>query len=90
MLPAGLTLQARDKTFEEFRNRGAIMLCSYKDHPSDEPALTTLALAPPYHGLNDCTHYTTECLIAGGFQLRMNTPVAGRPTYTRIWQTAGT
>src|SRR6185503_13671447 len=22
---------------------------------------------PPYFGLNDCTHFTSECLIQGGF-----------------------
>jgi len=41
---------------------GAIMLASWYDNRSDD----SLTNPPPYNGLNDCAHFVTECLAAGG------------------------
>ena len=40
----------------------AIMLASWYDHAMDD----NLTNPPPYNGLNDCAHFVTECLAAGG------------------------
>jgi hypothetical protein len=45
--------------------KDAILLASFKDDYKDEN-LTVFPKQPPYVGLNDCTHFTSECLIAGG------------------------
>ena len=47
----------------------AVALASYKDNPKDpeENLAVFLPSKPKYYGLNDCTHFSSECLIAGGF-----------------------
>jgi len=44
----------------------AIMICSWFDNAGDE----MLTHPPEYHGLNDCAHFVTECLAAGGILMR--------------------
>jgi hypothetical protein len=44
----------------------AILLASFKDEYPKEENLKVFPKKPPYVGLNDCTHFTSECLIAGG------------------------
>lgn len=46
----------------------AIMLASWYDNATDE----LLTSPPPFNGLNDCAHFVTECLAAGG-ETRMRT-----------------
>ena len=69
LVPAGQQAQTRtNDKYTDFKARGAIMLASYKDSSGEEAMdLSRLDLYPPFYGLNDCTHFTTECLIAGGF-----------------------
>jgi len=66
LLPAAKAASARDGKLSSFPE--AVMLASYKDRRADEATeLKALKLSPPYFGLNDCTHFTTECLAKGGF-----------------------
>lgn len=56
-----------NRTFEKYKEV-AIPLASYKDNPKDQDENREyFPTAPPDYGLNDCTHFTSECLIAGGF-----------------------
>lgn len=43
-----------------------IMISSWYDKQGDEK----LTITPPFHGLNDCAHFVTECLAAGGVNVR--------------------
>jgi hypothetical protein len=45
----------------------AIPLASFKDDYAKQENLRVFPTQPPYVGLNDCTHFTSQCLIAGGF-----------------------
>ncbi len=66
LVPQGQLYAAKGRKAQEVRD--AIMVCSYHDKPSDEPPdMKRWGYSPKHFGLNDCTHFTTECLIAGGF-----------------------
>ena len=57
-----------DRTWAKYKDV-AIPLASYKDDPKDKDENLGVFgdTKPPYVGLNDCTHFTSQCLIAGGF-----------------------
>ena len=58
-----------DRKWSKYASVG-IALASYKDdHDDEDENLDVFPTKPPYHGLNDCTHFTSECLIAGGFPI---------------------
>lgn len=72
LLPTSQINEARcsDASFGDFPS--AVMLASYSDNLSSESEAQTwlkknLRTLPPYHGLNDCTHFTSDCLVTGGF-----------------------
>lgn len=86
LLPASQIAAAKDGKFEDFPS--AIMLAAYSDNLADEaPAQTylkrTLRALPPYHGLDDCTHFTSECLISGGFPV---TDAEARRDAADLWR----
>jgi len=43
----------------------AVMLATFHDKRSDDPAFPANK-QPKDFGLNDCTHFTSECVVAGG------------------------
>jgi Putative amidase domain len=47
-------------------SKDAILLASFKDDYDDDN-LEVFPKQPPFVGLNDCTHFTSQCLIAGSF-----------------------
>jgi hypothetical protein len=58
-----------DRLWSKYASDG-IALASWKDDPKDSlENLGAFPTKPPYFGLNDCTHFTSECLIAGGFPI---------------------
>lgn len=69
LLPAAQIEAAKDGNFSDYPN--AVMLCSYEDNQKAETKIfADLKIKPPpLYGLNDCTHFTTECLISGGFTI---------------------
>ena len=68
LLPLSKIPIAKDGHLAKFPE--AVMLASYSDNAGEETALLkALSLKPPYHGLNDCTHFTSECLTKGGFEV---------------------
>ena len=58
----------------------AVMICSYEDNPGDEPD-DIKKQKLPYYGLNDCTHFTTECLAFGGFPVTVWHARVGAPQF---------
>jgi hypothetical protein len=57
---------AKSRNLEATAFAERIMISSWFDNQGDE----NLTITPPYHGLNDCAHFVTECLAAGGIDVR--------------------
>ena len=58
-----------DRLWSKYSSVG-VALASYKDDPTAaEENLAAFPTPPPYHGLNDCTHFTSQCLVEGGFPI---------------------
>ena len=69
LLPMAQLSLTKDGYLKDFPD--AVMVASYMDNRAQEAALLKdLKLKPPYFGLNDCTHFTSECLIQGGFEVK--------------------
>lgn len=80
LLPRSQIEAAKDRPASAYPD--AVMICSYEDKPGDEPA-DIQKLKLPYYGLNDCTHFTTECLGAGGFHVTDEHARRGAPDLYR-------
>jgi len=86
LLPSSQIDAAKNGKMEDFSS--AIMLASYSDDLKNESQAQdylkkTLGKLPPYHALNDCTHFTSECLISGGFAV---TDVHARRGAPDLWR----
>jgi len=56
-------LKSREFLSRNFPNKR--FLCSWSDRAKE----STEGQTPPFTGLNDCTHFTSSCLVAGGLQV---------------------
>lgn len=100
LVPNSKVPATKDKFDTDFPD--AVMLSSYDDDPTDEPLGYFQDMRrpdptlpgrqrPPYHGLNDCTHFTSECLIKGGFPVTNEHARRGAPDlYQYLYHHAST
>ena len=90
LVPGSKMIATQDKLETDFPD--AIMIASYHDSPADEPiAYFAGKKRPPFHGLNDCTHFTSECLIKGGFAVTNEHARRGAPDlYSYLYYHAST
>jgi hypothetical protein len=67
----------------------AIPVATFHDVPSDEEPLMPAGTRPGPYGLNDCTHFTSQCLLAGGLSSSLAS-IDAREFFDKLYASSAT
>jgi hypothetical protein len=84
-----VTIARETWSYQEPALSTAIPVATFHNNPLDEEPMMPEGLRPEAHGLNDCTHFTSQCLLAGGLSSSLAS-IDAREFFDKLYASSAT